>query len=133
LIGIIRLYCPTTNNFITTIENINTFPIRIISSFPGQNPYDWDIIYTAVNRLQYYGQFIPDVLTQFSIMNQKSALDLYDGLSENAANLIVNNASSVKFIDLETWKFPVVSSDAYYYSLQLDVRNHLIGSTCTWW
>ncbi|KAA6399587.1 MAG: hypothetical protein EZS28_004885 [Streblomastix strix] len=32
-----------------------------------------------------------------------SALDLYDGLSENAANRIVNNASSVKFIDLETW------------------------------
>ncbi|KAA6356909.1 MAG: hypothetical protein EZS28_047564, partial [Streblomastix strix] len=69
LIGIIRLYCPTINNFITTIEpflttssvhsviinGINTQPIRIISSIPGQNSNDWDIIYTAVNRLQYYG------------------------------------------------------------------------------
>ncbi|KAA6384219.1 MAG: hypothetical protein EZS28_020254, partial [Streblomastix strix] len=33
------------------------------------------------------------------------ALDLYDGLSENAANPIVNNSSSVKFIDLETWYY----------------------------
>ncbi|KAA6396220.1 MAG: hypothetical protein EZS28_008254 [Streblomastix strix] len=31
------------------------------------------------------------------------ALDLYDGLSEKAANPIVNNASPVKFIDLETF------------------------------
>ncbi|KAA6356660.1 MAG: hypothetical protein EZS28_047813 [Streblomastix strix] len=31
-----------------------------------------------------------------------STLDLYDGLSENAANPIVNNASSMKFFDLET-------------------------------
>ncbi|KAA6353116.1 MAG: hypothetical protein EZS28_051357, partial [Streblomastix strix] len=167
LIGIIRLYCPTINNFITTIEpflttsavhsvkirylhgkqynindnstiqeeialpmniqqptmqsiinSINTFPVRMISSIPGQNSNDWDIIYTAVNRLQYYGQYVPDVLTQFSAMNYQAspqilwqpkrltlspnlfiqltgALDLYDGLSENAANPIVNNASSV--------------------------------------
>ncbi|KAA6374065.1 MAG: hypothetical protein EZS28_030407, partial [Streblomastix strix] len=31
-----------------------------------------------------------------------SAFNLYDGLSENVANPIVNNASSLKFIDLET-------------------------------
>ncbi|KAA6358636.1 MAG: hypothetical protein EZS28_045837, partial [Streblomastix strix] len=101
---------------------------KIISSIPGQNSNDWDIIYTAVNRLQYYGQYVPDVLTQFSTMNYQASpqilwqprrltlspnlfiqltgtLDLYDGLSENAANTIVNNASSVKFIDLETWHY----------------------------
>ncbi|KAA6403228.1 MAG: hypothetical protein EZS28_001243 [Streblomastix strix] len=33
--------------------------IRIISSIPGQNSKDWDIIYTAVNRLQYYGYIVP--------------------------------------------------------------------------
>ncbi|KAA6358803.1 MAG: hypothetical protein EZS28_045671 [Streblomastix strix] len=44
-----------------------------------------------------------------------SALDLYDGLSENAANPIVNNASSVKFIDLETW----------YYKTQYDSQSSL--------
>ncbi|KAA6329719.1 MAG: hypothetical protein EZS28_053580, partial [Streblomastix strix] len=43
------------------------------------------------------------------------ALDLYDGLSENAANPIVNNASSVKFIDLETW----------YYKTQYDSQSSL--------
>ncbi|KAA6368343.1 MAG: hypothetical protein EZS28_036130, partial [Streblomastix strix] len=82
-------------------------------------------MYTAVNRLQYYGQYVPDVLTQFSTMSYQAspyilwqakilalspnlfiqltgALDLYDRLSENAANSIVNNGSSVKFIDLET-------------------------------
>ncbi|KAA6390185.1 MAG: hypothetical protein EZS28_014291 [Streblomastix strix] len=48
-------------------------------------------------------------------MNYKSALDLYDGLSENAANPIVNNASSVKFIDLETW----------YYKTQYDNQSSL--------
>ncbi|KAA6369886.1 MAG: hypothetical protein EZS28_034586 [Streblomastix strix] len=97
----------------------------MISSIPGQNSNDLDIIYTAVNRLQYYGQYVPDILTQFSTMNYQAnpqilwqprrltlspnliiqltgALDLYDGLSENAANPIVNNAPSVKFIDLET-------------------------------
>ncbi|KAA6387975.1 MAG: hypothetical protein EZS28_016501 [Streblomastix strix] len=62
-------------------NSINTFPVRIISSFSGQNSYDQD---------------------------------LYDELSENAAKPIVNYASSVKFIDLET-------------CLQLDVRNHPIG------
>ncbi|KAA6380762.1 MAG: hypothetical protein EZS28_023709, partial [Streblomastix strix] len=31
--------------------------------------------------------------------------NLYDGLAENAANRTVNNASSVKFIDLETWYY----------------------------
>ncbi|KAA6369164.1 MAG: hypothetical protein EZS28_035310 [Streblomastix strix] len=182
LIGIIRLYCPTINNFITTIEpfltttsvhsvkirylhgkqyninddstiqevialpmnvqqptmqsiinSINTYPVRMISSIPIQKSNDWDIIYTAVNRLQYYGQYVPDVLTQFSTMNYQAstqilwqpkrltlshnlfiqltgALDLYDGLSENSANPVVNNASSVKFIDLETW----------YYKTQYD-------------
>ncbi|KAA6366185.1 MAG: hypothetical protein EZS28_038288 [Streblomastix strix] len=44
-----------------------------------------------------------------------SALDLYDGLSENAANPIVNNASSVKFIDLKTW----------YYKTQYDSQSSL--------
>ncbi|KAA6348819.1 MAG: hypothetical protein EZS28_051959, partial [Streblomastix strix] len=44
-----------------------------------------------------------------------SALDLYDGLAENAANPIVNNASSVKFIDLETW----------YYKTQYDSQSSL--------
>ncbi|KAA6378018.1 MAG: hypothetical protein EZS28_026452 [Streblomastix strix] len=106
-------------------NSINTYPVRIISSIPGQNSNDWDIIYTAINRLQYHGQYIPDVLSQFSIYgvilskNYKfwypqriilspnlfvqltGALDLYDGLSENGANPIVNNTSSVKFIDLE--------------------------------
>ncbi|KAA6389496.1 MAG: hypothetical protein EZS28_014976 [Streblomastix strix] len=43
------------------------------------------------------------------------ALDLYDGLSENAANPIVNNDSSVKFIDLETW----------YYKTQYDSQSSL--------
>ncbi|KAA6390104.1 MAG: hypothetical protein EZS28_014367 [Streblomastix strix] len=175
LIGIIRLYSPIANNYLTTIEpfmtttqaqsvkirylhgkqyninddskiqeilkqpmnvqqitmqsiinSINTFPVRIISSFPGLNSEDWVQIYTIVNRLPYYGQYIPDVLSQFSIQgvilseNYKfwypqriilspnlfvqltGALDLYDGLSENGANPIVNNTSSVKFIDLET-------------------------------
>ncbi|KAA6311864.1 MAG: hypothetical protein EZS28_056038, partial [Streblomastix strix] len=37
-------------------------------------------------------------------------LDLYNGLSEPGANPIVNNTSSVKFIDLETW----------YYKTQYD-------------
>ncbi|KAA6356662.1 MAG: hypothetical protein EZS28_047811 [Streblomastix strix] len=43
------------------------------------------------------------------------ALDLYDGLAENAANPIVNNASSMKFIDLETW----------YYKTQYDSQSSL--------
>ncbi|KAA6394892.1 MAG: hypothetical protein EZS28_009579 [Streblomastix strix] len=43
------------------------------------------------------------------------ALDLYDGLSENAANPIVNNASSVTFTDLETW----------YYKTQYDSQSSL--------
>ncbi|KAA6378974.1 MAG: hypothetical protein EZS28_025500 [Streblomastix strix] len=33
------------------------------------------------------------------------ALDLYDGQSENGAIPIVNNTSSVKLIDLETWYY----------------------------
>ncbi|KAA6395811.1 MAG: hypothetical protein EZS28_008663 [Streblomastix strix] len=47
-----------------------------------------------------------------------SALDLYDGLSENAANPIVNNSSSVKFVDLETW----------YYKTQYDSQSSLVDT-----
>ncbi|KAA6363222.1 MAG: hypothetical protein EZS28_041251, partial [Streblomastix strix] len=39
----------------------------------------------------------PNLYVQLS-----GALDLYEGLSENGANPIENNISSVKFIDLET-------------------------------
>ncbi|KAA6366236.1 MAG: hypothetical protein EZS28_038237, partial [Streblomastix strix] len=94
---------------------------KIISSIPGQNSNDWDIIYTAVNRLQYYGY--PQILWQPKrltlspnlFIQLTGALDLYDGLSENGANPIVNNASSVKFIDLETW----------YYKTQYDSQSSL--------
>ncbi|KAA6360355.1 MAG: hypothetical protein EZS28_044118 [Streblomastix strix] len=111
-IGLIRLYCPTTNNFITSIEplasnalsvrylfgkrinissagvittlddqpidvqqqtmqqiinNINTFPVRIICSLPALTTSEWTDIYVAVGRTGFYGQFIAEVVNEYAV------------------------------------------------------------------
>ncbi|KAA6369955.1 MAG: hypothetical protein EZS28_034517 [Streblomastix strix] len=80
---------------------------KVISSFPGLNSEDWGVILSE-NYKFWYPQCI--ILSPNLFVQLTDALDLYDGLSENGANPIVNNTSSVKFIDLETW----------YYKTQYD-------------
>ncbi|KAA6388625.1 MAG: hypothetical protein EZS28_015849 [Streblomastix strix] len=93
--------------------------VRIISSLPGLSIGERKDIYTAVGRTNYYGQFIPQVVTDdcqqsntywfanriTMSSNQYVQLvggqDLYDGLNENSANQFVNLASAIKQIDLE--------------------------------
>ncbi|KAA6379915.1 MAG: hypothetical protein EZS28_024557, partial [Streblomastix strix] len=177
MIGLIRLYCPTSNNYITTVElkkftstnglsvrylfgkqvdinpngtftttdiqpvnvqqlamqqiinNINTFPVRLICSLPALCIKEWENIYTAVGRTNYYGQFVPEVISEYYQQNNDQTVgsasgywfanriivspnlyvqlvggqDLYDGQNENGANYLVNMSSAIKQIDLEVW------------------------------
>ncbi|KAA6378313.1 MAG: hypothetical protein EZS28_026160, partial [Streblomastix strix] len=82
---------------------------------------EWQDIYTAVGRTNYYGQFIPQVVTEYCQQNNSywfanriivspnlyvqlvGGQDLYDGLNENSANQFINLASAIKQIDLEVW------------------------------
>ncbi|KAA6375086.1 MAG: hypothetical protein EZS28_029384, partial [Streblomastix strix] len=81
------------------LYSINSFPVRIISSFSGLNSEDWGVILSENYKFWYPQRIIlsPNLYVQLT-----SALDLYEGLSENSANPIINNTSSVKLIDLET-------------------------------
>ncbi|KAA6366777.1 MAG: hypothetical protein EZS28_037696 [Streblomastix strix] len=184
MIGLIRLYCPTSNYYITSIEpkhfsqgnglsiryllgkqvdinangsvnvsdsqpinvqqltmqqiinNINTFPVRIINSLPALNTVEWQNIYTAVGRTNYYGQFIPQVVTDYCQQNNTywfanrillspnlyvqlvGGQDLYDGQNENGANYLVNMSSAIKQIDLEVWFYQTKHNNE---SLEVDL------------
>ncbi|KAA6373931.1 MAG: hypothetical protein EZS28_030543 [Streblomastix strix] len=76
--------------------------IRIINSLPALSTAEWQNIYTAVGRTNYYGQFIPQVVT-LMLIKQLGGQDLYDGQNENGANYLVNMSSAIKQIDLEVW------------------------------
>ncbi|KAA6362010.1 MAG: hypothetical protein EZS28_042463 [Streblomastix strix] len=114
-IGLICLYCPTTNKFITSIEpqasnglsvrylfgkrinitfagaittfddqpidvqqqamqqiinNINTFPVRVICSLLALTTQEWTDIYAAVGRADFYGQFIAEVVGEYATVER---------------------------------------------------------------
>ncbi|KAA6366379.1 MAG: hypothetical protein EZS28_038093 [Streblomastix strix] len=48
------------------INNINTFPVRVICSLPALTTQEWTDIYTAVGRQGFYGQFIAEVVGEWS-------------------------------------------------------------------
>ncbi|KAA6363598.1 MAG: hypothetical protein EZS28_040875 [Streblomastix strix] len=93
--------------------------VRIINSLPAFSIVEWQDIYTAVGRTNYYGQFIPQVVTEYCQQNNDywfanrillspslyvqlvGGQDLYDGQNENGANQLVNLSSAIKQIDLE--------------------------------
>ncbi|KAA6368972.1 MAG: hypothetical protein EZS28_035501, partial [Streblomastix strix] len=70
--------------------------IRIIKSLPALTIDEWQDINIAVGRTNYYGQLIPQVVTEYF-----GGQDLYDGQNENGANQLVNLSSAIKQIDLE--------------------------------
>ncbi|KAA6382406.1 MAG: hypothetical protein EZS28_022068 [Streblomastix strix] len=47
-------------------NNINTFPVRVICSLPAHTTLEWTDIYAAVGRTGFYGQFIADVVGEWS-------------------------------------------------------------------
>ncbi|KAA6366266.1 MAG: hypothetical protein EZS28_038207 [Streblomastix strix] len=48
------------------INNINTFPMHIICSLPALTTQEWADIYAAVGRTGFYGQFIAEVVSEWS-------------------------------------------------------------------
>ncbi|KAA6383582.1 MAG: hypothetical protein EZS28_020893 [Streblomastix strix] len=93
--------------------------IRIINSLPALSTVEWQNIYTAVGRTNYYGQFIPQVVTDYCQQNNLvGGQDLYDGQNENGANYLVNMSSAIKQIDLEVWFYQTKHDNE---SLQVDL------------
>ncbi|KAA6377367.1 MAG: hypothetical protein EZS28_027108 [Streblomastix strix] len=83
MIGLIRLYCPTSNNYITTVEPKN---------FTGHGLSVRYLFGKQVN-INPNGTFTTTELV--------GGQDLYDGQNENGANQLVNMSSAIKQIDLE--------------------------------
>ncbi|KAA6371297.1 MAG: hypothetical protein EZS28_033175, partial [Streblomastix strix] len=97
--GLIRLYCPTTNNYITSIEPKqlgaqNGLAVRYL--FGKQVDINPNGTFTSsdvqpINQDQY-------VPYQHYVQLNAGAQDLYDGLSENGANQSIGGNGFSNFI-----------------------------------
>ncbi|KAA6393293.1 MAG: hypothetical protein EZS28_011183 [Streblomastix strix] len=48
------------------INNINTFPLRVICSLPALTTQEWTDIYATIGRAGFYGQFIAEVVGDYA-------------------------------------------------------------------
>ncbi|KAA6371773.1 MAG: hypothetical protein EZS28_032699 [Streblomastix strix] len=105
MIGLIRLYCPTSNNYITTVEpkNFTGHGLSVRYLFGKQVDINPNGTFTT---------------TDVQPVNLVGGQDLYDGQNENGANQLVNLSSAIKQIDLE-----------YPQMLIICVSNQLQGIT----